>query len=68
MTLGVSSKLMALDSSLVMDSFNPEKAMGLMPSFTNSIASSSKHSHLFSWNTPVASTAMGLSTYTGKSS
>ena len=48
MTLGVSLKLMALDSSLVIESFNPAKAMGLIPSFTSSMASPSKQSILFS--------------------
>ena len=36
MTLGVSMKLISLDSSLVTDSFSPANEMGLMPSFTSS--------------------------------
>ena len=67
-TLGLSSKLMALDSSLVMESFKPAKAMGLIPAFTSSMASPSKHSIRLSWKIPVASTARGESTNTWKSS
>ena len=67
-TFGLMSKLMARESSLVTESFNPGKVMGLMPRLTRSMASSSKHSEIFLLNTWVASTARGLSTYTSKPS
>ena len=40
-TLGVVSKLMFLDSSLVMESFKPGKSMGLIPRSTRALVSSS---------------------------
>jgi hypothetical protein len=48
MTFGVSIKLISFDSSLVMASFSPAKEIGLIPSFTKSMASSPKHSILLS--------------------
>lgn len=65
MTLGVLSKLMALDSSLVMARCRPRKVMGLMPWRMSSVASSSKSARL-SWKMLVASTASGLSTIDGE--
>ena len=62
MTLGSSSKLMALDSSLVMESRRPGKLIGLTPAFTRARVSSSKHSYMFLLKTVVAWTASGLST------
>lgn len=62
MTFGVSSKLIALDSSLVIARRSPGNVMGLMPCLTSSIASSSKQVRSFCLKIPVASTASGLST------
>ena len=59
---GTLSKFIARDSSLVVARVSPSKEMGLMPLFTNCIASSSKQESLFSLKMRVASIARGEST------
>ena len=67
-TLQRRSALMARDSSLVTASTRPGQRSGSMPESRRRRVSSSKLGAGVSRKMPVASTASGLSTYTGKSS
>ena len=66
MTLGVRSELIIRDSSLVMLTRSPGKAMGSIPASSRARVSASKQSSLVSRKMRVASMARGLSMYTGK--